>query len=67
MEADGKADTLEYKKLAAKIANNNKNLQNQADNLKTKPSRIANLFRFLQRARSQLVVKATPYLRQANP
>jgi hypothetical protein len=36
MEADGKADTLEYKKLAAKIANNNKNLQNQADNLKTK-------------------------------
>jgi hypothetical protein len=36
MEADGKADTLEYKKLAAKIANNNKNLQNQADRLKTK-------------------------------
>ncbi len=34
MEADGKADTLEYKKLAAKIANNNKNLQNQADRLK---------------------------------
>ena len=36
MEADGKADTLEYKKLSAKIANNNKNLQNQADRLKTK-------------------------------
>ena len=36
MEADGKADTLEYKKLAAQIANNNKNLENQANRLRKK-------------------------------
>lgn len=36
MEADGKAETIEYKQLAAKIAANNKNLQQQADRLKAK-------------------------------